>query len=125
MKIEDDDDNDDSDDDGGDNVADEGNFVDGVTANGDVFNIKRLIDETRYFLKHKILQLGEEIKFTFCTTISIDIRISDSDIRTERLPSYIRNSSFMNIRPNSIQRNFNTNYWDTSGRSNITNIMAI
>ena len=57
MKIEDDDDNDDSDDDGGDSVADEGNFVDGVTVNGDVFNIKRLIDKTRYdiFLKHKIL----------------------------------------------------------------------
>ena len=58
----------DDDDDGSD---DEGNFVDGVTANGDVSNIKHLICETRwYFLKHKTLQVGEEITFTFCTATS-------------------------------------------------------
>ena len=43
-----------------------GNIVDGVTANGDVSNVKHLIGETRWcFLKHKTLQVGEEITFTF------------------------------------------------------------
>ena len=66
VDIEDDDDNDD---DGGDSIDDEGNFVNGITANGDVSNIKHLIGETRLcFLKHKTLQVGEEITFTFCTT---------------------------------------------------------
>ena len=72
-----DDDNDDDgdveteDDDHDDGSDDEGNFVDGVTANGDVSNIKHLICETRwYFLKHKTLQVGEEITFTFCTATS-------------------------------------------------------
>ena len=71
-----DDDNDDGDveiedDDNDDGSDDEGNFVDGVTANGDVSNIKHLICETRWcFLKHKTLQVGEEITFTFCTAPS-------------------------------------------------------
>ena len=47
VEIEDNDDNDDKDDDGGDSIGDEGNFVDGVTANWDVSNIKHLIGETR------------------------------------------------------------------------------
>ena len=48
-----------------------GNIVDSVTANGDVSNVKHLIGETRWcFLKHKTLQVGEEITFTFCTTTS-------------------------------------------------------
>ena len=71
AETEDDDDNDDNYDDGGDSIDDEGNFVDGVTANGDVSNIKHLIGEMRScFLKHKTLQVGEEITFTFCTTTS-------------------------------------------------------
>ena len=42
-----------------------------VTANGDVSNIKPLIGETQWcFLRHKTLQVGEEITFTFCTTTS-------------------------------------------------------
>ena len=50
FEIEDDDDNDD----GGDGIDDEGNFVDGITANGDVSNVKHLIGETRScFLKQK------------------------------------------------------------------------
>ena len=96
----DDDNNDDNDGGGGDSVDDEGNFVDGITANGDVSNIKHSIGETRCFLKHKSLQVGEEITF-------------------------IRNNSFINIRPNKIQWNFDTIYWDTSSRSNITNIKAM
>ena len=92
-----------------------GNIVDGVTANGDVSNIKHLIGETRWcFLKHKTLQVGEEITFTFCTTTS-----EQNDC------SPIRNNSFMNIRPNNIRQNFDTAHWDTSGRSNITNIMKM
>ena len=65
---------DDDDDDGGDSIDDEGNegnFVDGVTAYGDVSNIKHFIGETRWcFLKHKNLQAGEEITCTFCKTTS-------------------------------------------------------
>ena len=111
----DDDDNDDNDDDGSDCIDDEGNFVDGVTANGDVSNIKHLIGETRwYFLKHKTLQVGEEIAFTFCTTTS-----------KQKNCSLIRNNSFMNIRPNNVQWNFDTIYLDTSSRSNVTNIMTM
>ena len=40
VEIEDDDDNDDNDEDGCDSIEDEGNFVDGITANGDVSNVK-------------------------------------------------------------------------------------
>ena len=45
VESEDDDDNDD--DDRGDSGDDEGKFVHGVTANGNVSNIKHLICETR------------------------------------------------------------------------------
>ena len=62
VEIKDDDDNDD----GGDSGDDEGNFVDGVTANEDVSNIRHLIGQTRCFLKRKTLKVGEEITFTFC-----------------------------------------------------------
>ena len=88
--VENEDDDDDNDDDGGVNVDDEGNFVDDVTANECVSNIKHLIGETRCFLKHKTLEVGEEITFTFCTTTS------------EIMHSFIRNNNFMNTRPNNI-----------------------
>ena len=69
--VEGDDDNDHNDDESGNSIDDESNFVDGVTANGDVSDTKHLIGETRCcFLKHKTLQVGEEITFTFCTTTS-------------------------------------------------------
>ena len=59
--VEGDDDNDDNDDESGNSIDDESNFVDGVTANGDVSNTKHLIGETRCcFLKHKTLQVDEE-----------------------------------------------------------------
>ena len=48
-----------------------GNIVDGVTANGDVSNIKHLIGKAQWcFLKPKTLQLSEEITFACCTTTS-------------------------------------------------------
>ena len=68
VEIEDND-NDNNDDDG-DSGDDEDNFVDGVTVNGDVSNIKHLTGETQYFLKHKTIQVGEEIIFTFCIATS-------------------------------------------------------
>ena len=56
-----DDDDDDNDDDGGVNVDDEGNFVDDVTANECVSNIKHLIGETRLcILKRNTLQVQQQ-----------------------------------------------------------------
>ena len=55
------DDDDDNDDDGGVNVDDEGNFVDDVTANECVSNIKHLIGETRLcILKRNTLQVQQQ-----------------------------------------------------------------
>ena len=72
------------------------NCVDGVTANGDVSNMKDLVGET-CFLKHTILQAGKEITFTFSTTTSEQ---NDGTVSYE--------TSFVYIRPNNIQQNFNT-----------------
>ena len=102
----------DDDDDGGDNTDDEGNFVDGVTKNGDVSNIKHLLRETRWcFLKHKTLQVGEEITFTFCTTTSEQ---NDCTVLYETTVLWTL-----------VLIAFDTIYWDTSGRSNVTNIMIL
>ena len=38
--------------------------------NGDVATIKHLTGETQCFLKHKTIQVGEEIIFTFCIATS-------------------------------------------------------
>ena len=47
VEFEDDNENDDNDDDGGDSIDDEGNYIDVITANGDVSNVKHFIGETR------------------------------------------------------------------------------
>ena len=59
--VENEDDDDDNNDDGGVNVDDEGNFVDDVTANECVSNIKHLIGETRLcILKRNTLQVQQQ-----------------------------------------------------------------
>ena len=60
----DDGDNDDDDDDGGDG---DGDYVDSVSLNQDVSNIKHLICGTCFFEMDNLAS-SEEITFTFCTT---------------------------------------------------------
>ena len=81
VEIEDDD----NDDDGGDSIDDEGNFVDGITANGDLSNVKHLIGETQWcFLKQKFLQIRCYFKWRN------NIYILYNNIRAERLQSYTK-----------------------------------
>ena len=83
-----------------------------VTANGDVSNINPLIGETQWcFLRHKTLQVGEEITFTFCTTTSEQ---NDCTVLYETTVLWTL-----------VLIAFDTIYWDTSGRSNVTNIMIL
>ena len=80
-----------------------------------MFLTKYLIGETQWcFLKQNLTSRWRN-----------NIYILFNNIRTGQLHSLIWSNSFINIRPNNIQQNLDTIYWDKCGKSNITNIMTM